>query len=82
MEILLPSFELVAALPPYPAVWESLTDRWDVPIWAAAQEGKANVVVSENRRDYPPADASGRHVYQGVDYLPARKLLARLTSIE
>jgi hypothetical protein len=79
MSILLPSFELVAPLPPYPPVWDSLTDQWDHPILAAAQRGHAGYVVSNNMRDFPPADASGRHLYWGIEYLTAKTFLERLT---
>jgi hypothetical protein len=75
MEILLPSFELVPALPPYPPAWESLADQWDVPIWMAAKESRAKYVVSENTRDYPPRDDNGRHIYEGIEYLSGRTLL-------
>jgi hypothetical protein len=75
MSILLPSFELVAPLPPYPPIWESLTDPWDHPVWAAAQEGRAGYVVSENTRDFPPADEHGRHVYRRIEYLRAKSFL-------
>lgn len=51
MDILLSTFELVHPLPPYPAVWETLTDPWDVPIFAAAIAGNALYVISENTRD-------------------------------
>jgi hypothetical protein len=75
MSILLPSFELVAPLPPYPPAWESLTDKWDHPIWAAAHEGSAGYVVSDNTKDFPPADSHGRHMFQGVEYLKGRAYL-------
>ena len=47
MEWLLPSFELVNPLSPYPPAWESLSDAWDHPIWAAAKAGNAGYIVSE-----------------------------------
>ena len=78
MEWLLPSFELVAPLPPYPPPWPELTDHWDHPIWAAAVSSGAQYVISENTRHYPPRQADGRHVYQGVEYLRGRAFLNRL----
>lgn len=71
MTVLLPAFELVAPLPPYPPAWESLTDAADIPVWAAARMGGASYVVSENRRDYPPVTTEGRHVHDGIEYLSA-----------
>ncbi len=78
MSWLFPSFEVVTPLPPYPPPWTGLSDRGDHPIWAAAVEGKAQYVVSENTRHYPPRGASGRHVYQGIEYLPGRVFLTLL----
>jgi PIN domain-containing protein len=53
MQLLLPVFEVVTPLPPYPPAWEALADVWDHPIWAAAKLGGARYVISENIRDYP-----------------------------
>lgn len=78
MEWLLPSFELVHPLPPYPPAWASLRDQWDHPIWAAAKMGDAHYVVSENTRDFPPLGADGRHVYEGIEYVRGRAFLALL----
>jgi hypothetical protein len=78
MEWLLPSFELVAPLPPYPPPWEELSDRWDHPIWAAAVSGGAQYVISEDTRHFPPRQADGRHVHQGIEYLCGRAFLDRL----
>ena len=78
MSILLPSFELVSPLPPYPPAWESLADQWDHPIWAAARECNADYVVSENTTDFPAADSHGRHVFGGIEYIPGRAFLERI----
>lgn len=79
MELLLETFEFVDPRPPYPPPWETLTDLWDVPIWAAAVVGNAQYVVSENRRDYPPRQQDGRHVHQGIEYLSGHAFLNLLT---
>ena len=76
MDLLLATFELVDPHPPYPPAWESLTDQWDYPIWATAAAGGARYVVSENTRDYPPRQTDGRHVYQGIEYIPGAAFLA------
>jgi predicted nucleic acid-binding protein len=78
MRVMLPTFELVAPLPPYPPAWEGLRDASDEPIWAAAKLGNADYVVSENRRDYPPPGPDGRHTHDGIEYLPADAFLALL----
>lgn len=75
MEILLPTFELVAPLPPYPPAWPSLNDVCDYPIWAAAVTGQANYVVSENIRHCPPRQSDGRYVYQGIEYIRGQAFL-------
>lgn len=78
MEILVSTFEVVAPRPPYPEAWEGLTDPWDVPIWAAAVDGGAHFVVSDNKRDYPSRQEDGRHIHRGVEYLSGQDFLSRL----
>jgi hypothetical protein len=78
MELLLPTFELVTPLPPYPPAWHTLSDAYDDPIWAAAVVGKAGCVVSENVRHYPPRHIDGRHVYQGIEYISVRAFLSMI----
>lgn len=78
MQWLLPSFELINPLPPYPPAWEQLMDVWDRPVWAAAKASGAQYVVSENTHDYPPAQADGHHVYDGIEYLRGDAFLQML----
>jgi hypothetical protein len=75
MARMLPTFELVGPLPPYPPAWPELTDYWDHPVWAAAVLGNAGYVVSNNSRHYPPRQTDGRHVFQGVEYVRGRTFL-------
>jgi hypothetical protein len=79
MTIMLPTFTLVAPLPPYPPVWSTLQDEWDRPIWAAAKISGAHYVISENTRDFPPAHADERHIHEGIEYLTGRAFLLLLT---
>lgn len=79
MALLLPVFELVTPLPSYPPAWETLTDRWDEPIWAAAKLGQAQFVISNNTRHYPPRQPDGRHMHDGIVYLNGRAFLDMLT---
>lgn len=81
MDLLFPVFELVHPLPPYPPVWDTLTDQWDIPIFAAAVAGNAQFVVSENTRDYPPRGADGRYVFGGIEYLGGAAFLERLNML-
>lgn len=67
MTLLIATFEIVSPVPPYPQAWGTLVDVDDLPVWAAAIMAGARYVVSENTHDYPPPDASGRHVYEGIE---------------
>jgi len=80
MAVLLPTFETVSPLPPYPPAWEQLNDIWDYPVWATAVEGKAQFVISENTHDYPPRQADGRHTYEDIEYLSGQAFLGRLAA--
>lgn len=79
MQWLLPSFEVVTPLPPYPQAWETLADQWDYPIWAAAKLGQAQFVISENTRDYPPVLPNGRYAFDNIEYVGAERFLSMLT---
>ncbi|HEY7835000.1 MAG TPA: PIN domain-containing protein [Ktedonobacterales bacterium] len=79
MQWLLPTFEVFTPLPPYAPAWESLTDVWDHPIWAAAKLAQAHHVISENTHDYPPRQPDGHHRYEGIEYLSGTAFLALLT---
>jgi hypothetical protein len=78
MSLLLATFDLVNPLPPYPPPWETLTDVWDHPIYAAAVASRAHYVISENMHDYPPRNAEGVHRYHGIEYLTGQRFLDRL----
>jgi len=80
MTLLLSAFEIVNPRPPYPEAWGDLTDIDDHPIWAAAVEGKAQYVVSDNIGDYPPQQPDGRHVHQGIEYISGQGFLTMLLS--
>ena len=79
MALLISTFEIVAPVPPYPRAWDTLPDIDDHPIWAAARASGAQYVVSENTRHFPPPDATGLHLHEGVEYLRAGAFLDRLT---
>lgn len=78
MQLLIASFELVNPRPPYPPAWPSLADAWDHPIWAAAKEGGARFVISENSHHFPPRRSDGKRAHEGIEYLRARDFLDRL----
>ena len=78
MELLLSTFRLIETLPPYSPAWETLTDRWDHPVWAAAKASQAQYVVSENTRDFPPRQTDGHYRYEGIEYLSGDAFLHRI----
>jgi hypothetical protein len=79
MALLFTTFVLVHPEPPYPPAWESLTDVWDQPIWAAAKLGGADHVVSENTRHVPPKGPDGRHRHEGIVYLTGQAFIDQLS---
>lgn len=78
MALLIGTCETISPVPPYPPVWPTLTDPDDYPIWAAARLGRADYVVSNNTRDFPPPDPDGRPHYEGIEYLTGQAFLDRL----
>jgi hypothetical protein len=78
MNLLISTFEVVTPVPPYPPAWDSLTDTDDHPVWAAARAGNARYVISENTHHFPRANPDGRHIHEGIEYLPGQEFLARL----
>jgi hypothetical protein len=82
MALLFATFELVHPEPPYPPAWDSLTDVWDQPIWAAAKLGGATHVVSENRRHFPPVGQDGRCSHEGIVYLTGEAFIDLLSTVQ
>lgn len=81
MRLLQDRWELVSIPEPWPAAWPQLIDANDFPIWATAVVGSAQYVVSNNTRDFPPADQQGRHTWQGIEYLPSTVFLSDILGI-
>lgn len=63
-----------------PAAWPELADANDEPLWAAAVLAKAEYVVSDNIRHFPPLTEvtrqpsdrpDRRHIYERVEYVTA-----------
>jgi hypothetical protein len=61
--------------------WPELTDVDDTPIWRTAVVARAQYVVSHNSRHFPPL-VSGRHVYQGVEYLTAIEFIEDVLGLD
>jgi len=72
MEQMSAYFQVGHPKPPWIEGWTELTDLNDSPIWALAKFARASIVVSDNIRHFPPAD-NGRHVYEGIEYVTARR---------
>ena len=47
---------------------------------AAAKSTATQYVVSENTHDYPPSQADGRHVYEGIEYLGGARFLSLIAA--
>jgi len=73
--LLFATFELVHPEPPYPPAWESLTDPWDQPIWAAAKLSGADYVISENSRHFPPVEQDEQHRHEDIVYLTGQAFI-------
>ncbi len=78
MTLLLPNWELVDIVPPWPEGWSDLDDPYDLPILATALKGQADYIVSENTHDFPPTDASGRHRWQMIEFLRIGDFLEKI----
>jgi len=78
MDALLGTFELSDPRQPYPEAWPALADEDDRAVWATAIQAAADVVVSDNTRDFPPLDAEGRHRWEGIEYVTADAFVRRL----
>ena len=79
MMILLGNYwELVNIPQPWPAVWPSLRDPNDQPIWATAKISDAQYVISNNTHDFPPANAKGQHLWEGIEYIPVETFLTKV----
>lgn len=76
MSILLTDFELWNTEPPYDP--QATPDPDDHHLLLAARRGEAGFVVSNDGKNYPPDNGSGRHIIDGVEYLNAEAFLARL----
>jgi len=71
-------FDIADPKPPWEKAWPALSDADDLPIYTTASRIKANFVVSENTRDFPPLDKLGRHIWNGIEYIHPQEFLARL----
>jgi hypothetical protein len=78
MSVLAGAFTCVDPKPPWKQAWTELTDTDDLPIWSTAKFVGADYVVSANTGDFPPQDASGRHVWEGIEYIQVSEFLTRI----
>ena len=62
-------FHVVEDRPPYAPQWsESPHDENDRPVWTAAVNGRAHVVLTANLKDGPPVDSDGFRTWGEVIY--------------
>lgn len=78
MAILTSVFEIADPKPPFPPGWLDEGDVDDIPMWAAAKLIDADFVVSNNTNDFPPRDAQGRAIYEGIEYIKPVDFLQRI----
>ena len=81
MQLMVPVFTVVDPKPPWDTdAWPSLAsqDPDDYPLWAAARTARAVFVVSNNTGDFPPIEAEGRHMWNGVEYVKPAVFFANI----
>jgi hypothetical protein len=77
MDRLTSVFSLVDSSQPHSS-WPDPKDVDDQHLFVAAKRCDAGLVISENVRDFPPRAQSGKHAYEGVEYITYAALLKRL----
>ena len=77
MDRLASAFSLVDSSQPHSS-WPNPRDVDDQHLFVAAKRCNAELVISENVRDFPPRTRSGKHAYGGVEYITYAELLMRL----
>jgi PIN domain len=77
MDRLASAFSLVDSSQPHSS-WPNPKDVDDQHLFVAAKRCNAELVVSENVRDFPPRTRSGKHAYGGVEYITYAALLTLL----
>ena len=78
MSLLTAAFQCVDPKPPWEQAWPELTDVDDLPIWSTAKFVGAHYIVSANTGDFPPQDDSGKHVWEGIEYILVSEFLTRI----
>lgn len=71
MRIMLPYFRSVDPRPPYDDGQDVISDPDDLPVWAAAKKLRADYLISNNTKDFPPRDINDRYIYQGIEWITA-----------
>jgi hypothetical protein len=72
-------FRVVEDCPPYEAQWTNTPrDVDDRPIWTAAVRAGAQIIVTENLKDGPPADSNGLQIWGGILFIHPEKLIQTL----
>jgi predicted nucleic acid-binding protein len=69
MDVLTSVFEIVDTGPTEAETAIDIKDIDDRHLMRAARLASAAYIISENTRDFPPADGDGRYVLEGVEFL-------------
>jgi hypothetical protein len=75
MDFVSPHFHVVEDKPPHSPAWaDPIPDPYDAPIWTAARRAGAEIIVTQNLKDGPPADDHGVRAFEDVIYLDPNEL--------
>lgn len=77
MRYMLPYFRIVDPVPPYLDGKDVIPDPDDLPVWAAAKKINAKFLISNNTKDFPPANTEGLYIYEGIEWITAKKFIER-----
>ena len=78
MDVLLRALSLVDTGPTEDEPPITLRDIDDLHLVRAARLSGAGFVVSNNTHDFPPPDASGKHIFEGTEFITYPELLDKL----
>lgn len=79
LETLLGGLVLVDTGPRDDRNYPQLSDHDDLHLIAAGKLTTASLIVSNNKRDFPPADDQGRYLYDGLEFVTYGEITARLS---
>jgi hypothetical protein len=79
---LLQVMEMITVVPPFIAAWADARDVNDVPIWNAALRSGAQFVISHNVRDFPPRNADGLCMHEGIEFITVENFVGDVLDLD